>query len=249
VRTHIHGRDELAGSAVILVHRLLKSETAHRAHGPAGEATGFAVFTDAAAGFLRLDTARDELTAATEEFEHLGEQRLWVVDLERRWSAETDARRLEIGDDALLDITIETQVDAMTAWNHLTSPALRARWEGTIVIDDEPGRRLRAGATLECVTSRLRTIEEIVDWHPYEHLGYWIRVDGVGILDAAYDLAGDESGTAIRLRIAAHDPSDPDEIDAQVPQRRDALTRLADRLSERSERAERSESSRTPVAV
>src|SRR3954454_7091385 len=41
VRTHIHGRDELAGSSVILVHRLLKGETARRAHDPAGVATGF----------------------------------------------------------------------------------------------------------------------------------------------------------------------------------------------------------------
>src|SRR5262245_49729927 len=44
VRTQNAGRDELAGSAVIVVHRLLKGTTAERMHGTRGT-NGFAVFT------------------------------------------------------------------------------------------------------------------------------------------------------------------------------------------------------------
>jgi hypothetical protein len=112
------------------------------------------------------------------------------------------------------------------------------------VIDDEPDGRLGPGTTLECVTGRLSTIEQIVDWQPYEHFGYRIHLPNAGTLDAAYDLTETESGTRIRLRIGAADAGDGSaataggELAAQVELRRTAIQRLARRLSERSERSE-----------
>src|SRR6478735_8856913 len=66
-RGRIAGRDEVAGSTVILVHRLLKGAGAAAAH-----ANGFALFTDDAVTALGLDPAAMGMVAAQEEIEHLG---------------------------------------------------------------------------------------------------------------------------------------------------------------------------------
>ena len=54
VRSRIAGRDELAGSDVILVHRLLKGDGAR----PTRSGNGFALFTEAAVEALGLDAER-----------------------------------------------------------------------------------------------------------------------------------------------------------------------------------------------
>src|SRR6266508_694393 len=59
VRTQIAGRDELAGSDVIVVHRLLKGAGTVAAH-----ATGFALFTAQAIAAMGLDSAAFDLTEA-----------------------------------------------------------------------------------------------------------------------------------------------------------------------------------------
>ncbi len=67
VWSRIAGRDELAGSDVIVVHRLLKGVGAAEAR-----ANGFALFTAAAVDALGLDADALQLRAGAEEIEHLG---------------------------------------------------------------------------------------------------------------------------------------------------------------------------------
>jgi len=202
VRTRIAGRDELAGRSVIAVHRLLKGATAAAAHNDAGQANGFLVLTGDALVAASLDPAVARLTPGVEEIEHLGTIATWVQDLEGRWQDEAAERRLTIDPDRLLgEATAILDADAATVWSHLTSPALRARWEGGIVLADDPaGGRLGAGTTLQCVTGRLATIEEIVDWQPFEHVGYRVVVPDVGVLDATYDLDAQGDRTIVRQR-------------------------------------------------
>ena len=67
------------------------------------------------------------------------------------------------------------------------------------------GRCARAsGATTRCVTGRLATIEEVVDWQPYEHVGWRVAVAGLGPVAAIADLEAIEgAGTRVRLRWSA----------------------------------------------
>ena len=93
VRTTIAGRDELAGSDVIVVHRLLKGATA----AAASRANGFALFTAAAVDALGLDPAplgsprppRRSSTSGRDDVHR------WTS---RRWAVERQARRLDVGD-------------------------------------------------------------------------------------------------------------------------------------------------------
>ncbi len=89
-------------------------------------------------------------------------------------------------------------------WAHLTSPALRTRWEGPITIEEtSAGGRRGVGTTAQCVTGRLATLEEIVDWQPYDRVAWRLAVPGVGPVAATAELEPTEGGTRLRLRWGA----------------------------------------------
>ena len=80
LRQRIAGREELAGRAVIVVHRLLKNEVARHARAsPPTRST-----SDACVEAMGLDDpGRRRLVAHREAYEHLGEITVWVRDLAR----------------------------------------------------------------------------------------------------------------------------------------------------------------------
>ena len=69
------------------------------------------------------------------------------------------------------------------------------------IIDETPaGGRRGVGTLSQCVTGKLATLEEIVDWQPYDHVGWRLAVPGVGPVAAVVDLDAVEGGTRIRVR-------------------------------------------------
>jgi uncharacterized protein YndB with AHSA1/START domain len=226
VWSRIAGRDELAGPDVIMVHRLLKGAGA-----TAARANGFALLTVAAVDALGLDPDALGLRPGKESIEHLGDVGTFTLDLEARWQAESAQRRLDIAD-ADLAFDVETTLTAETSvvWAHLTSPALRTRWEGPIVIEETPaGGRRGVGTMAQCVTGRLATLEEIVDWQPYDRVGWRLAVPGVGPVAATADLDPVEGGTKLRIRWAYQGGSvgDADAIERMRVDREAAYARLA----------------------
>ena len=227
VRTQIAGRDELAGSDVIVVHRLLKGAGAAAAGG-----NGFALFTAQAVAAMGLNAAALELVEAEESIEHIGQVSTFTLDLEARWQAESGARRLDVGDsDLILDVDSIVAAEPALIWAHLTSPALRTLWEGPMTVIEETlsGGRRGVGTLAQCVTGRLATIEEIVDWQPYDHVGWRLAVPGVGPVAAAADLEPVEGGTRVRLRWEYQGalPVDAAAIESVRREREAAFARLA----------------------
>jgi hypothetical protein len=90
-------------------------------------------------------------------------------------------------------------------WAYLTSPQLRTLWEGPIAIEEvSTGSRRGIGTTAQCVTGRLATLEEIVDWQPYDRVAWRLAVPGIGPVAATADLEPTVDGTSLRLRWAYH---------------------------------------------
>ncbi len=88
-------------------------------------------------------------------------------------------------------------------WAHLTSPALRTRWEGPILIEEASlGGRRGVGTTSQCVTGRLATLEEIVDWQPYDRVAWRLAVPGLGPVAATAEVEASDGGTRVQLRWA-----------------------------------------------
>ena len=226
VRSRIAGRDELAGSDVILIHRLLKGTAAAESRG-----NGYALFTSDAAEALALDPVEMGLRSGDESIEHLGRVGTFVLDLEARWQAESGLRRLDVpAADVILDVEATIGADPSVVWAYLTSPKLRTRWEGPILIEEtSAGGRRGAGTTTQCVTGRLATLEEVVDWQPYDHAGWRLTVPGIGLVTAIADLDSTEEGTRLHLRWAylGQTPADSAEIARIRADKEAALARLS----------------------
>jgi hypothetical protein len=200
VRSRISGRDELAGRDVILVHRLLKGSVASEAR-----TIGFAQLTAAAVEALGFEPAELGLVPAVEDFEHLGTVHSHVLDLEARWQVESARRTLADEGAIVVDLEMTVAAEPSVVWAYLTMPALRSRWEGPIVIEEaDPGGRRGVGTLAKCVTGRLATLEEIVDWQPWDHVGWRLAHEVLGPVVAVADLEAVTGGTRVRSRWTTH---------------------------------------------
>jgi len=227
VLSRIAGRDELAGSDVIVVHRLLKGAGVDDRR-----ANGFALFTGAAVDALGLDPDALRLRQGDVSIEHFGLVETFILDLEARWQAESGERRLDIADaDLAFDLDAVFAAEPSVVWALLTSPALRTRWEGPIRIEEtSAGGRRGVGTMAQCVTGRLATLEEIVDWQPYDRVAWRLAVPGVGPVAATADLDPTDGGTRLRIRWAYQGgvSADPDAVERLRADKVAAYARLAD---------------------
>jgi hypothetical protein len=74
LRHTVAGRSRVTGTAVILVHRLLKNGL--------GRTGGYALLTEPVVRSLGIDEAEAGLPVHTERYEHLGDVRCFVRDLD-----------------------------------------------------------------------------------------------------------------------------------------------------------------------
>lgn len=89
VRHRIAGREELAGTDVILVHRLSKNSVAETFH-----LNGYTLITQACVAAMGADPAALGMRPHFESYEHIGEVATFVHDLEAGWKHEQDHRRV-----------------------------------------------------------------------------------------------------------------------------------------------------------
>jgi hypothetical protein len=131
---------------------------------------------------LGLGPASLSLAATQESIEHLGQVSTFRLDLESRWRAESHLRRLDfVRARTILDIEATFAVELSVVWAYLTLPSLRTMWEGPLVIEETlSGGRRGVGTIAQCVSDRLATLEEVVDWQPYEHVGWRLAIPSIG---------------------------------------------------------------------
>ena len=191
----IAGRDELAGRDVIVAHRLLKGTSTERAG-----AHSYLLLSDAAMMALDLEPAALGMVSLTERYDELGPINCHLLDLARRWEREQQSGVAPRPSGKPL-ARIERLLPAAptVAWELLTSPDRRMGWEGIATVDEAtPGQR-GIGTTASCVVGRLRMIEEIVDWRPYESFARSVKHPALGRLTALYRLT--EMGTGTHLEV------------------------------------------------
>ena len=172
VRQRIGSSEELVGSDVIVVHRLLKNGVT--------EATGigaYALYTDACVAAMALDhPSAAGMVRHQEAFGDVGDVGGWVADLTAAWSAELQRSRVVVEAEGAL-AAYEATFDAPPGlvWEYITSPALRPMWQGGVeaVIPEAgpPGRR-GIGTVNHCMHGKDVVIEEVVDWEPVDHVTY-----------------------------------------------------------------------------
>ncbi len=172
-RQHVGGGEELSGSDVILVHRLVKNRVAE----VIGHA-GYALYTDAVVAAMGIDPEALRMRRHREEVEEIGSVAGWVQDLHERWGEERERRRVKVSREDAADITIyDLPAPRALAWSYMTEPEMRAAWDPGIKRVDEAtadGRR-GTGTRNHCIHGKDVVLEEILDWRPFDYYTTEVR--------------------------------------------------------------------------
>lgn len=243
VRQRIAGQEELAGSDVILVHRLLKNSV-----GETLGLKGYGLLTAACVEAMKIDPTLVGMREHRESYEHFGEVPAYVHDLDSRWKQEQEVHRDFVGPEEA-DMTLEFTFPAPPplVWEYMTSPVKRHLWaEGVTGFDQENrGGRRGVGTTNHCIHGKDSHLEEILDWRPFDYFTWLMEVPGLGAFKITTELLPTDGGTHLRshsrlaspeLRAMLKNPEQREMLEQMGAEfERDfkgAFTRLAEVLAE-----------------
>ena len=90
----------------------------------------------------------------------------------------------------------------MTVWDELTSPARRPGWEGELRLEEhDAGGRRGVGTMTSCVANRLSTVEEILEWRPFDGFVRRATIEGIGRVTAEHRLAPSPDGARTQIHV------------------------------------------------
>jgi uncharacterized protein YndB with AHSA1/START domain len=197
-RHRVAGREELAGTDVIMVHRLMKNHVSE-----ALGLQGYALFTETCLRAAGLDPAVLGLREHVETYEHIGEVRGYVLDLQARWAEEQERRRVYVdAKGAVSEIAFDFDVPPAIIWDYLTDPAKRVRTGAAAGIssmrEESPKGRRGPGTVNHCAHGSDTVLEEVLDWRPFEYLTVRFQV-GFPV-EETIELVPTDGGTRVVMR-------------------------------------------------
>jgi uncharacterized protein YndB with AHSA1/START domain len=163
--------DELVGTDVVIVHRLLKNDVV--------DVTGmnaYALLTESVLRATGLEPELLEMRSHLVDLPDVGPQKCWLHDLDTAWRREQGRRRTYVSpDDALF--SIEQHIPGAApelAWEWMTTPELRSRWEVGLdrIVEMSSAPRRGLGTETHCVHGDQAIVEEVVDWRPPRYVTY-----------------------------------------------------------------------------
>ncbi len=164
----VRATPELLGSDINLIHRLLKNHVA--------ETTGWRAYVLLTRKCLEHMSAQlDGLVDQSETYEHLGEIKTCVVNLQPRYQALIDQRRIVVEpDQAQLTFVQACAAPPPVVWDWLNEPSRRAKCgfqDGLIFVAIiRPGGRTGVGARNHCLHGKdVAMVEDILDWRPFDY--------------------------------------------------------------------------------
>lgn len=165
---HLGNHDELVGSDVILIHRLLKNHVAEQIGTRA-----YTLYTAAAMERLGLQEMCEHLTAHVESYEHLGQVQTWVQDMHPVWEKKREAARITIPPGQVgLRLEIEIGMPPHLVWNFLVQPDTRRLLTGADserILQRQQGRVDR-GSAYQCFHGKQVILQTVLEWRPFEQL-------------------------------------------------------------------------------
>lgn len=168
ILSEIGGRQELSGPDVILTHRLLKNKIAEVMGDKA-----YAFLSQSCADAMGLGELKELMKPHSETYEHLGEIRGYVHDLQKVWEREREARRVYVDpDESWFKVEIDVPAKPALVWDYLADPQLRRHWlqaDGMAAMGTEKGR-LGVGSEYHCAHGDMTVIQTVVDWKPFEYM-------------------------------------------------------------------------------
>lgn len=206
VARRIAGNEELTGSDVVLVHRLMK--------GRAGSSLGYtayAVYTRSTIEAFGMDPVLLGFEEFEESLPDVGEVAVLVQDMARRWAFENERNRVFVTEgEADYTVRWETPVPKEIAWEYMTALEKRAMWsQGVTSFELQTPGRLGAGSVNHCMHGSEVIVEHVADWRPFSYytIDYPMPHLGEGeVWRHTYDFKETETGSTIALRMKAPGP-------------------------------------------
>ena len=198
----IAGRKELAGTAVIVAHRLMKNALR--------ESIGIKAFfflSDVAAAALGTGKELTPAARHNETIDGIGPVAGWVTDMAPVWEMRRESERAWVAPDApqwFPALSGTLPVSPATVWTYLTDRDQRMRWiEGMtgMTVDGRADERLGQGAFLHCAHGKQTLDFEVVDWRPFESLSLDLRLPTGLVVRTTYDLSETSEGTRCDIRL------------------------------------------------
>jgi hypothetical protein len=200
VRNMVAGREELTGTDVVIVHRLLKNTVREQLG-----LSAYSLLTEACVTELGLDPLILGMREHRETYDDVGEILTYVQDLEVSWQQAQERRRVFVlPADSHFEFVAELPAPVGTVWDFTTDPRKRLLWmtDFSAIDEQNPRGRRGPGTTNHCVHGRGSFTEEILDWHPFQYFTQRIDMPMLGscIQTQEFKPIGTEA-TELRLRI------------------------------------------------
>jgi uncharacterized protein YndB with AHSA1/START domain len=165
----VAGRQELLGSDVIVVHRLLKNDVVEKLG-----INAYALISQQCIDASDIDPEALGMRRHTETYDRIGDVPAWAHDLERRWQEEEARGRVFVPpEESILTVSVASAVPPQVAWEFLTKPGQRMSWQPwvtQVTIEGATGGRRGVGSANHCMHGKDAVIEEILDWRPYDYV-------------------------------------------------------------------------------
>ncbi len=214
----VAGRQELLGSDVIVVHRLLKNEVVEQLGIPA-----YAFISQACIDAAGLDPAALGMTPRTETYDRIGDVPGWVHDLGRRWQDEAARARVFVTpQESILTVSMPTSAPPQVAWEFITKPGQRMLWQPWVTevkVQGAAGGRRGPGSSNHCMHGKDAVVEEILDWRPYDYVTDMTVLEtpsGPIKLPHTIEFEPTSTGTTIHYRFAPPKKKREQAIAAQI---------------------------------
>ncbi len=204
---HISDHNELLGSDVNLIHRLLKNSVTEKTGVKA-----YALYSEAAARQLGVESLLGSMIAHHESYEHLGEVKVWVQDMAPVWQEKRNSVAVNVPVDRIWRrYMVDIKLPREQVWDYLTQPQYHNILIQADKIELTTGDhgRVAPGSVYQCYHGDKVIPQTILEWSPFDRmivkvLAPWFP--SVSFL-AEYRLDPISSGT--RLTRAITKPSGP----------------------------------------
>ena len=199
VRSVVAGNEELTGTDVVVVHRLLKNTVREQLG-----LGGYSLLTQSCVDDLGLDPHVLGMQEHRESYDDVGEIQAYVQDLDAAWQRFQERRRVFVlPSKAQSEFIAELPGPVAQVWDYATTPSKRLLWltDYSRIDQQNPSGRRGAGTTNHCVHGRGAINEEILDWHPFQYFTQRMDVPMMGswVQTCEFRPVG-ENATEMRIR-------------------------------------------------
>jgi len=184
---------ELIGTDVNLIHRLTKNRVKEEIGYHA-----YVLYTQAALDHLGMPELFDELTPLIENYEHIGEVQVYVLDMHPIWETRKHRYHTVVEpEQAIHSVEEKFPLPPALVWEYFTKPEYRAIIFGSDSqrIQDMKEGRTADGSVYICAHGKNILEQTIVDWHPFEQYTVKNSVPGGGFILTTSRFAPHKDGT------------------------------------------------------